>query len=692
MKKLLNLFLFLLVAALQPVMAEEVRTVTFTTDNAVMEDNPKTGEYNITIFSLDGEWKLQLNYHSDHMFGTFGNEDFNLSGDGRYYNFARNPKNDMVFYSFTDMNVTVSDEGEQYRVSADCKAGSKIRFLVEATIAAPAPKEVRSDSLGYARVVANTFYGTYSIHAENDNYKLAYGIADTDVEGTFYRANLLMPELTDKKSGKAINVSTATAVHTREGDNLNMVIDIVSDELVQYHLTMFHGPHDVEVKQEKSITLTDCILQDLTQMYGCYQFAGQNSQYAVAIALNPDAVESGRTEWETSDIFMPYTTIVDLKTQEQAEIFDMKVQMLLDGDLVTVKAEALCMDGTLYHITMNFSLGGSVPEVTDTVNIDFGHAAMLDYTQGLGVIGVGAYVTDKYQIRFYLNTYWLEGVFGNEKFLLDACDIMVVEDGKFVFHDAKYVTATMEMDEENRTHITVDMIGVDGILYHATMYVDDLDCFYDGEYSLDSKEGVQMVGMELQSGTDEDKDYIIQFQSEDYVFSFPIVSRMGSIAGNYEFSLGNISSDRQVIYENGCEVRILPIAGTLDVEPVKEITLSNGTETYNTFIYNVSFGIVGLNNVIYSGKGSNYLLCIDEDGYWIEMDEADGLRAQLAQQGYKVRKVLKGGKIIIETPDGEYDLEGRKKEKAYPHTLPKGKGVIKSFPSREDLGEALNSE
>lgn len=658
MRKILSVLLVFFAAALQTAVAQDIRTVTFATDNAIMEDNPKTGEYNITIFSQDGEWKLQLNYHANSMFGTFGNDDFRLSGEGKYYNFARNPKNDMVFYSFTDMKVTVADEGELYRVNADCTSGNKIHFVVEATIAAPKPKEFLSDSLGYARIVPNAFYGTYTIRAENDNYKLAYGIVDSELEGVFYRANLLMPELTDKKTGKTITVTTATAVHKREGDNLNIAIDIVSDELVQYHLTMFNGPHEVEVTQEKSIRLTDCIVQDLTQMYGCYQFAGQNQQYAVAIALNPEAVESGRTEWEMKDIFMSYTAIVDMGTQEQEEIFDMKASMKRDGEDVIVNADALCIDGTLYHITMEINSRGGVPEVTDTVNIDFGHVAMLDYTQGLGVIGVGAYITDKYQIRFYLNSRWLEGDFGNDRFILDACDIMVVEGNRYVFHDAKYMTATMRLDDDNRTHITADMIGIDGILYHATMYVDDMDCFYDAEYSLDSEDDVMMVGMELESGTDEEKDYIVQFQSDDYVFTFPIVHEMGSIAGKYEFSAGNLTAARQIINENNCEVRVLPIAGTLNIEPVKQITLNNGNGPYQTYIYNVSFKIVGLNNIIYSGKGSNMLLCIDENEFWIEMDEADGLRTQLAEQGYKVRKVLKGGKIVIEAADKEYDLNG----------------------------------
>ena len=653
---------------------EEGNVIKFFSEDATMEDNPKKENYNITIYSPDGQWKVQLNYYAKSMFGTFGNEDFRLDTTGKNYNYARNPKNDMVFYSFTDMKVSVTDEGTLWRVKADCTTNNKQHFDIEAVIAAPQPKETLSDDLGYARIVPNTFYGTYEIHAENDNYKLAYGIADTQLEGTFYRADMLLPELTDKKTGQTISVMTATAVHTRNGERLDMVIDIVSEDLVQYHLTLFNGPHDIEVTSEKTIVLDGCVVQDLTAMYGCYQFGGQSSLYAVAIAVAPEALESGRTEWGMDDIVMPYTVIMGALGDEKEDIFDMKVKMEREGDIITLHAEALCMSGTLYHITMAVDLNGYKPEVKETINIDFGHIYMLDYSQGLGIIGIGASKMGKYQMRFYLNAYNLDGDFTNKDFFLEGCDIMVINEDSYIFHDATYMTGHMERGDNGRILITIDMIGIDEVCYHATMYLDDLECLHDGDYVVDMEAGVDMVA-ELEGTDGNMSDFVVQFQTpadklydkqgnltgRGFVFSFPIKQQGLRIGGQYGYSEGNVEPDMHHFYEHGCEVRLAPVAGTLSLEPVNVISFNTGKGYYDTYIYKVQFEFVGQNAALYRGQGSNYLICIDQDLGLVTLDEDlyDSIAQQLAQQHMKIKKVLKGGRIIVEADDKAYDLGGR---------------------------------
>lgn len=675
--RLLILLLFAMPGAVMAQSSEE-KLIEFFSDNATMEDDPKQGVYNITIYSPDGQWKMQLNYHSDSMFGTFGNADFRLDTNGKNYNYARNPKNDMVFYSFIDMNVSVAYEETLYRVKANCLTNNKTRFIVEATIAAPKPTSFKSDDLGYARITTNSFYGTYNVKAENERYKLEYGIVSEELLGTFYRADILMPELHDKQTGKDIPVINATAVHTQDGENTALKIDILSQDLVQYTMTMFNGPYEVKVKEERNVDIIkDVVLQDLRDMYGCYQFGGQNDEYAVAIALTPDAVESGRTEWVADDIFLPYTAIINRATNEMVDIFDINAWISREDEKNILNANVTSFDGILYHVRMFLQGGNTPPAAVDTLDIDFGHAAVVDYTMGIGTIGLGALVQDKYQIRCYLNTHELKGSFENEDFVMDMCDIMVVDEerGTYVFHDAKYATAEME-EIDGVTHIAINMIGVDDVLYRATMTLTDMQCMHDMELPISADDAILMVGM--QQGTESDyAEYTIQFQDmenvydedynivgDGYVASFYFGHNgTAAIAGEYGYSAGTLAIDEyHTFYENGCEVRIAPVAGTLTIEPVNEVTVRFGREDIKTYAYRVKFQFVGQNSAIYSAEGDNYLLCLDQNEEWLSMDEPSytGINEVLAEQGFRIRKVLKGGKVIIESLNKTYDASGIK--------------------------------
>lgn len=654
--------------------AQDETLVTFFSENATMEDDPNNRNYNITIYSPDDQWKIQLNYYADSMFGTFGNDDFMLSTTGKYYNYARNPHNDMVFYSFTDMNVTVTDEGEYIHVSADCVAKGKYHFVVEANIGSPHATETVSDNLGYARVTPNSFYGTYVINAENDNYKLAYGIVSESLVGTFYRADILLPELTDKKTGQEIEVISATAVHTQEGETTNMVIDILSKDLIMYHLTMYNGPAEIEVKEERTIEIPSGIMQDLSQYYGCWQFAGQTADYAVSLAVTPDVMESGKTEWTTSDFFLPYTQIIALADNSTEDIANINATVERNDEAVVIKADALCMSGVLYHITMSLPYDGGLPPVSETVNIDFGRVVVLDYSKGMDVIGVGAAIPNQCQMRFYFNGHDLEGRLSNDDFILDLCDVMVVNDGVYSFKDASYVKAKMEKEGE-RINITVDMVCVNDVNYHATMYLEDMKCLHDATYSLSPDDDVMMIALAEAAG-DGTCDYTVQFQqnaefvyddegliAEDgAVFSFSFNQKEGSITGEYGYSAGTLSDGGYYhqIFEKGCEVRVAPVAGTLNIQPVEKVTIDFDGD-YTTWVYNVNFQFVGTNGVIYKGEGENILLCINDDGDFITLDESEYTRIEqhLAEKGYNnVRKVVRNGKIVILAGDKTYDLNG----------------------------------
>ena len=650
------------------------KVVEFSTSNAVLEDDPKNQTWNITIYSPDGEWKMQLHYKAESMFGTFGNDDFDLSGTGKNYNYARNPKNDMVFYSFTDMNVTVSDEGTLYRVKANCLANNKTRFLVDATIDAPRPEATREDNLGYARVEQNPFYGTWAIYSENENYKLAYGVVGDQLLGTFYRADLLMPELYDKKANKNVNILTATALHTQEGDNTNLKIDILGDDHVLYSLSMFNGPYDMPITSEKDIEIWDAVLQDLTDMYGCFQFGGVNDEYGMAIAVKPEAMAEGRRTWTRNDLIMQYTQLVTLPEATPIDIFDLHIDVEeADKDLM-LKAHVTAMDGTLYHVNMHMASSDVMPEAKDTVNISFGHVSMLDYTQEVGTVGFGAVVQGHYQMRFYLNTYELEGDFTTSDFVMDMCDMMVVTDDTYLFHDGKYMNVKMEKEESGRIRITADMLCVDDVLYHATMYIDPMKCLEGGDYSIDQADNVDMVSIQaINDGYY--AEYLMQFQCLDqdengmvkgdgYYFSFYFPHEGTGVNGEYGYSAGTLAGDvYHAFFENKCEVRMAPVAGTFKLESTEPLLLNlPQLGIVKTYIYKADFQLLGQNGAIYRGTGQNVLICIDEDGKIVPItEETTGiLQQELEKQGLNVRKVMKDGKVLIQGPAQQFDLQGRR--------------------------------
>lgn len=646
--------------------------VTFTTTDAVMEDDPRHQDYTITLLSPDGEWRMQLNYHADHMFGTFTSEDFDLAGQGRYFNYARHPHNDMQVYSFTQMHVTVEDEVGQYRVKADCHAGADYHFVVEGIISAPLPREVLTDSLGYARVVRNAFLGTYAIYAENERYSLAYGVYDSQLTGTFYRADMLRPELYDKVAGDSIQVLSATAQHVQDGDNVRMTIDILSADSIDYCLSMFNGPHEMPVLREETISMiNDVVLLDLTEMYGCYQLSGQTQDYGVAIGLQPYVLEQGLATLTMDDFFLPYTAIIPMnEASNPLLIFDIHGTLQATASQLLLQADVQTMDGTLYHITQRVGLGA--PEVTDTVDIDFGHVTMLDYTQGMGVVGLGGSVPGKYQLRVYLQTNQLEGDFVDEEFYVDDSDIMVVSDGKLAFHDARYIQGHMER-QGKRTHISLDFYARNDVLYRCTLYLDDLSCMHDSLYVFEP-EDVDLVGLSQQH-TSSPSDYAIQLQSgvdllnensyaqaRGCIFTFIFAQDGKTIAGDYGYSDYSLTPDNHFFYENGCEVRVAPVAGQLHIRAVEPVTLTGEYQGYHTWVYRVEFQFVGQNGVIYQGQCQDYLVCLDQFDRLVELEEsvADGIARTMQERGRSVRKVYRNGHVILELEGDSYDVNGVK--------------------------------
>lgn len=660
MKKTFALLSLLAAAAMPSLAAEATDTIRFSTHNVVLEDDPNAHKYNISLYSEDGEWKVQLNYYSEEsMFGTFGNDDFGLSGTGRYYNYVRKPNNDMVFWSFTDMAVTVSDEVTEYHISANCLASNNVRFLIEGSIDVLVPTDTISSDLGYAQRVDNAFYGTYTFTAENDDFSLAYGVVGSSPVGTFYTADILMPELYDKQLGEKVGLKSALAVHEQVDDTLWLTLDVLADNLTMYHLTMYNAKHEVEVVAEETIVIEgDIALQDLTEMYGCYQLAGQNSEWGVGIAFVPDAFADGKREWGMEDIFMPYTTMIRLADNYVVKIHNVHVTLEDTADQLIFRAELTSVDGILYHVTLMTAGPGYLGTPDDVVNLDLGQVAMLDYTES-GIIGLGAYLTEQCQMRLYLYAHRLEGDYYTDDAVMDRCDVMIVrpKDGTFVFHDARRVNTHFETDAEGVTHVTVDMLAVDNVLYHATFDIPALRCMSDCTYTLDdammialreTEGSTNYYTMQLQN-LPEDVDDLDVIENGE-IFSFVFAHEGEGIGGEYGYSAGTLDDQApHYIYEQGTEVRLAPVAGTLTLTPLEQVTIE---DFYHTALYDIHFQFVALNSVIYEGSGQNYLLCIDEEGEFVEVEEPTLalIGQQLKARGLEVRKVLQNGRMMIVSP------------------------------------------
>ena len=152
---------------------------------------------------------------------------------------------------------------------------------------------------------------------------------------------------------------------------------------------------------------------------------------------------------------------------------------------------------------------------------------------------------------------------------------------------------------------------------------------------------------------------------DGYLFSFYFGHEGEGVVGKYGLSEGTLADDQiQMFYENGCEVRVGTVAAALELEALKAQTLYVYGQKVNTNLYKINFKILGQNGVIYSGEGENYLLCIDQEGEFIEITEEyeTAINKTLAPEGLKVRKILKGGKIIVEKDGKEFDIQGRSVE------------------------------
>lgn len=353
-----------------------VDTLEFSTENLLPEPNPNEGYYVLTMYSPDNEWKIQIRYFSDSQFGTFTDDDFDLSGSGRNYCYMRKPSNDMVFYSFSHIDATITSEnGMKVELNATYDLYGKIhRVLVHGMLPAPQIKDTTTLYMEHAYVTRNTQFEYYLVEAENEDYTLRFGfLADEITTDTFYIADLLKPELTLKSTGVTMGLCVVCdqMLYVSAGQNFNTYrLDIISDDYHFYSITMDDDWRSIAIQDSIEIICSSTMLYDFTMDYGMYQLVGYSDEYGVALAVLPEAIEQSYTTFAPTDFAYDKSGIARLS--DTATV----VPAYLDATLVPVAegcwlfdANFVGRDANYYHIQM--PVGYTIESLGDTTDERF---------------------------------------------------------------------------------------------------------------------------------------------------------------------------------------------------------------------------------------------------------------------------------------------------------------------------------
>lgn len=656
-------------------------TLSFTTTNVLSEPDPNAGKYNITLFSEDKEWRTQINYHTNTMYGSWVDEDFNLveGGDGKNYNYIRPAKNDMVFYSYQTLRAEVRVEKGATLIDINglIKDGSNWRrVLVHGIIPTVQPKDTVAVDLGHAFVTPNLFYQYYMLEGHNADYNLTLGImTDSLRDGTYYAADLLMPVLSTAK-GDTIAAKDATLTLTHKEGIGQYNLQLLSQALTLYDITFDDSEPEIIPTDTIQITCAYSQLSDYTVMYGIYQLYGENGEYAVSIGLQKEAVDNSYRELKRKDFDLTHTMLAKLGSQDVVHIVNANASIVDDGNKkYTLCADLFTNDAHLYQVSMPIGRS-SMPAGKDTVDWDFGyHVGRVDYTQGLGYIGlVGtmAGVCDIHTVFYHGGS--LSGEIGIDLFDYEGTYVTLYKDTIVKFIDVKMATAQLD-SVGDELHIQMQMLDINSTLYRIKMILSPKQWLHGQDFQLDYTENVQMVAIQL-AKQDSVSAYVVQFQHADawtqddepigdqHIFSFMLLQNgIDGISGEYGYSAGNLNPNYyHTIVEDSCEILLGPVAGTLRIVAQDEqvIPLEPG-KRYKTHWYEIESDIMAENGELYHISGLNVLLCIDTDGQFVELSEKawQGLKETLEAQGHTIEKIYRNGQVIIRLDDKEFTTTGQ---------------------------------
>lgn len=688
-------------------------TLTISVESIVPEPDPNAGTYTFSFLGPDNKGvrqKVQIEYRSESMYGTFVNNDFRnwdgSEGSGTY-NYMRPTNSDFQFYPFkNELSAVVADSMGATVIDVNGLAnifGKWTRVLLHGVIPAPAPDDTVAIDLGQLSVIPmnQLGYKYLRLDAANEDYSLAFGIVGIDAmkAGTYYQADLLRPDLVSLPDD-TIPMSSATLVVT-DADNgyHNLVLTMLGTDNVLYEVSMHTGA--VVVTDTVQVVCQNGLIQDLSEMYGFYQIAGTCADYQVTIALNPGVIEKSLREFTNDSVNLAYTRLLDVAANQLVYVQQASGRIEKDSTSfmprVVVYADLQGINGTLYQVTLSVS-GSPLPEVVDTVTVDCGEGVIrVDYTRGIGMAGlvlshqVGEEVRSA-NVVFFTGAQ-LGGIYEDEYFDYEADYAMYVSR---VWMDHSGATDTirtyftdinvaqMRIDSINDTiHVMLDAYAKNDTLYRFTAWMAPKQALTgeSHEYLVTTNDDCDMIGIRLPLENNQaiyslglqravlDNEGNIDGDAEIWKFVI-FQTDWDGIQGEYGYSAGNMDdTEYHVIYEGGTEIYLAPVAGTLHVTAMQQ-ELFNLPEIglYRAWIYAINAQILAENGQFYNVTGQTYMLCIeiidDQNERMVELTEQmmTAIEQTLGEQGLRVKKVLRNGMILIEQGDRSYSISGARVE------------------------------
>lgn len=678
-------------------------TIEFTASKVVPEPNPNNQEFIFSLFSPDGNWKVQLNYHAESMYGSFDDEDFRLSGEGKNYNFIRNPKNDMSFYSFRHLDATVMQELTTTKIEANGLInvwGEWTRVLVHASYENVAPEREKDINLGRAYVSVNDMFGNSVIEGTNDDYSLRFGLMSGLPEAgkTYYMADLLKPEFVELQSGDTIEPISAelivSALSTTE--HMDMVLQLLTKDLTQYNISMYLSNEAVVARDSIQLDLgSQNTSLNYHDIYNMFQLVSYDEDYAVTISIRDGS--QGKSNLTTEDLVLPYSAVVKQplsKNPVQISIVDAEVEMLkaADGLSYNVYARLIGQDAILYKVNMVLPLDGFVPDGKDTVYYDFGENVLAVYYnhEETGMLTLGAAIENKVQARLTFFSPLMESdTIASTYFDMDVTDLTFFyqkpNGGDTTFYrmvDGK-AARMMITHEDDLVHFNCDLLCINDTLYRLHIaYRQPSFLMHDSGILFSAEdEEVSFIDILLgeESGYDLHQLVLSDIQtdedgyssSEGFQAQFTIFNdhkKNPYLAGDYGLISGGMIGATMVYVQESAEIVIGAEAATVSIDYIDRYQVKTNTgQMYQINLYGIDFRILGKNGLIYSGEGEQYCYCVTTDEkdniYFVELDEAtaDIIVTELKQQGIKVRKVLRNGRFSIESEQGNYQVNGQKR-------------------------------
>lgn len=691
MKKLLAFCAFICLLGSVRSMAEDlvaVNTIQMMYPDVVSEPDPNNELYNFTFKGADSKgkkWRVQIKYTSPIMYGVFEDADFyNLDGSveaGAYYNYIRTDDG-MSFFPFKHLNATIVHHADSIVIDMNGLYKNRNdeweRVLVHAFVPTPAPTDTIYADLGRVATMPHMIYESLYLDAGNEEYSLAFGISGqmSLSAGTYYTADLLKPEFVRVAQNDTIESASAelNVRDTTDGYHA-LTLQLYSVDNVLYVLDMHTG------KPEITDTVTvDCLTGGILEQaeFNMFQIYGEGNEYNAAVSVTRGVIENGLRSIPRDSILLAYTAVANRTDliPIRIEEADALLETSEETGVKTLRATLYGTNGTLYKVSI--PLGHSyLPEAKDTINIDFGDGVgRVDYSQGLGLIGF--VLANESNVDVHVSAIAgmkLSGTIYSDYFNYDGCYITTYSEESTRFTDIK--AAQMTLDSVGDVlHITLDAITITDTLYHMTARLQPKYALTgtEIEYSVALTDDVSMIAL-----TTDSLVYRMQFQradqwTEDYeplgnyelwTFSF-LAEKPYSIAGTYGFSAGNLDMAQLfVLYEDGTEIYLAPVAGTLTLTCIDELTIPlDNQSSFKTHIYSIEANVLAENGRIYHLQGDNFLLCVNaETGEFVEIPESStALNDALEERGFVVRKVLRNGQILIERAEGTYNMQGARQE------------------------------